>query len=95
MTVKILIKRKVTDETISGLEYLLNKLRSQTITQKGYISGESLISCEDKNLCLVISTWKSLQDWKKWFSSPERLEIQNQIDHLIGEPTHYEIYQHI
>jgi heme-degrading monooxygenase HmoA len=88
MTVKILIKRKVTDETISGLEYLLNKLRSQTITQKGYISGESLVSGDDKNLCLVISTWKSLQDWKKWFSSPERLEIQNQIDHLIGEPTH-------
>ena len=95
MSVKILIKRKVTDETITGLEYLLKKLRSMTINQKGYISGESLISCEKNNLCLVISSWKTLEDWQKWFSSPERLDIQNQIDHLIGEPTHYEIYQNI
>ena len=95
MSVKILIKRKVTDESMPGLEFLLRNLRSLTIHQKGYISGESLISVEEKNLCLVISSWKTLEDWQRWFSSTERLAIQNQIDHLLGEPTHYEIYQNI
>ena len=95
MTVKVLIKRKVTERSIGGLELLLNKLRAMTIHQKGYISGESLVSIEDKGLCLVISSWKTLPDWQKWFASHERLAVQNEIDHLIGEPTHYEIYENI
>lgn len=95
MTVKVLIKRKITDRTLGGLELLLNKLRSMTIHQKGYISGESLVSLEENKICLVISSWKTLQDWEKWFASHERLAVQNEIDHLIGEPTHYEIYENI
>lgn len=94
MTVKILIKRKVTDDTMTGLEFLLRKLRSLTINQPGYISGESLIRLDAKNQCLVISTWKTLDDWNRWYNSQHRIELQTQIDHLIGEPTHYEIYQH-
>jgi len=95
MTVKVLIKRNVTTQNIGGLELLLNKLRALAMVQPGYISGESLVSTEEKTLCLVISTWKSLQDWQKWFANHQRMDLQNQIDLLLGAPTHYEVYQHI
>lgn len=95
MTVKVLIKRKVDNMNIAGLELLLKKLRAMAMTQPGYISGESLVSVEEKNLCLVISTWKSLQDWERWFDNHQRKDLQNQVDLLLGAPTHYEVYENI
>jgi len=95
MSIKVLIKRKVTSQNIGGLEHLLNKLRAMAMVQPGYISGESLVSTEEKDLCLVISTWKTIQDWEKWFANHQRMDLQNQIDLLLGAPTHYEVYQNI
>lgn len=95
MTIKVLIKRKVNNQNIGGLELLLNKLRAMAMVQPGYISGESLVSVEEKNLCLVISTWKTLQDWERWFTNHQRMDLQNQIDLLLGAPTHYEVFEHI
>ena len=94
MVVKILIKRKVAKEVESGLMPLLVKIRNKAIEQKGYISGETLRNIEDPDEMLVISTWQTLQDWKAWYSSEERAEIQNMIDTITDEPTSYEIYQY-
>ncbi len=92
MAVKILIKRKVNEQTVDGLDYLLKKMRSQTLTQAGYISGETYKRFDEEGESMVISTWKTVDDWRRWFNSEERKEIQNQIDILLEEPTEYEIY---
>ena len=42
MTVKVLIKRHVKDGKEGELIELLNKLRTELISQLGYISGELL-----------------------------------------------------
>lgn len=92
MAVKILIKRKVNEQTADGLDYLLKKMRSQTLSQAGYISGETYKRFDEEGESMVISTWKTVDDWRRWFNSEERKEIQNQIDILLEEPTEYEIY---
>jgi heme-degrading monooxygenase HmoA len=92
MAVKILIKRKVNEQTADGLDYLLKKMRSQTLSQAGYISGETYKRFDEEGENLVISTWQSVDDWRRWFNSEERKDIQNQIDILLEEPTEYEIY---
>ncbi len=94
MVVKIFIKRKVAKEIDSELRPLLVKIRNKAIEQKGYISGETLRNIEDPNETIVISTWQTLQDWKAWYSSEKRAEIQNMIDTIIDEPTSYTIYQY-
>jgi heme-degrading monooxygenase HmoA len=43
---------------------------------------------------LVISTWQSLDDWRHWVVSPERIEVQKEIDARLEEETIYEIYQY-
>jgi len=92
MAVKILIRRTVKEENLDALDFLLKKLRSQTVSQKGYISGETYRRFDKEDQVLVISTWQNVDDWRKWFNSDERKEIQNQIDLLTDEPTEYEIY---
>ncbi len=92
MAVKILIKRKIKDENLDALDFLLKKMRAETIHQKGYVSGETYRRFDEDGESLVISTWQNVDDWRKWFNSEERTEIQNQIDILTDEPTEYEIY---
>lgn len=93
MTVKIFIKRRVSQENILDLTVLLKKLRSLTLNQSGYIYGETLKRVDRPDECMVISTWRSLDDWNAWINNNERVSIQNQIDALLGEKTDYAVYE--
>jgi heme-degrading monooxygenase HmoA len=93
MAVKILIKRKVAKELTPQLDALLRKMRALTLNQKGYISGESFSQVDEPGVSMVISTWQTLDDWRSWTLSKERIDLQEQIDKLLGEPTKYEIFE--
>ena len=93
MTVKIFIKRKVSPENVLALTVLLKKLRSLTLNQSGYIYGETLKRVDRKDECMVISTWRSLEDWNAWLNNEERIAIQSEIDLLLGEETDYAAYE--
>ncbi len=92
MTVKIFIKRKVQQDNSSRLTLLLKQLRALTLEQPGYISGETLNRIDKKDECMVISTWRSVEDWNRWVNSPKRNEIQMEIDKLLDEETEYAMY---
>ena len=92
MAVKIIIRRKISKGKESELLPLLVQLRSLATTQSGYISGETLRNVDNPEDYLVISTWKSVDDWKSWASNNQRAEIQDKIDALLGEKTEYSIY---
>ena len=93
MAVKIFIKRKGVDKNIIELTVLLKKLRSLTLNQPGYIYGETLRRIDEPDECVVISTWRSLDDWENWYANEERISIQSEIDLLLGEETDYAIYE--
>ena len=94
MAVKILIKRKVPSSLLPSLLPLLKEMRSMTMSQPGYISGETFrrVDREDENL--VISTWQSVDDWRAWVMSGERRTVQEKIDALLGSETDYEVYEY-
>ncbi len=93
MTVKIFIKRIVSSENILALTLLLKKLRSLTLNQSGYIYGETLKRVDREDECMVISTWRSLEDWNAWLNNEERATIQSEIDVLLGHETTYSVYE--
>jgi heme oxygenase (mycobilin-producing) len=93
MAVKILIKRKVADKNNEALNALLRQFRALAIEQPGYISGTTLQRIDRPGECLVISTWKTVNDWNAWLKNPTRLAIQGQIDVLLGAATTYEVYE--
>ena len=93
MTVKIFIKRKVSQANVLDLTVLLKKLRSLTLSQTGYIAGETLKRVDRPDESMVISTWRSLDDWNAWVNNSERIAIQEEIDRLLGEKTDYSVYE--
>ena len=93
MTVKIFIKRHVPENSIPELTVLLKRLRSITLMQPGYISGQTLKRLDKDNECMVISNWRSIEDWNNWFNNSKRVAIQSEIDQLLGEQTRYAVYE--
>lgn len=93
MAVKIFIKRRGVDKNIIELTVLLKKMRSLTLNQPGYIYGETLRRVDQPDECVVVSTWRSLDDWNNWFANDERRSIQSEIDLLLGNETEYEIFE--
>lgn len=94
MTIMVLLKRRVPEETSDELKELINELRAATFGQPGYISGETLERIDKLGECLVIAKWKSRADWERWYQMPRRAAIQIKIDELLGTPTEYEIYEY-
>jgi heme-degrading monooxygenase HmoA len=94
MAVKVLIKRSVTQDKAKALIPLVRKMRASAARQEGYITGETLRSLDNPEEFLVISTWQSSDDWKKWLQSEERNKVQKEIDDLLGGETNYEIFHY-
>ena len=93
MTVKIFIKRSVTETKVAELTVLLKRLRSITLMQPGYISGQTLKRLDQAQECMVISTWRSIEDWNDWLNNEKRINIQTEIDALLDGQTEYSIYE--
>ncbi len=92
MAVKIIIRRSIPKEAKQDVYPLLMELREHAKNRDGYVSGETLRNYDNPEDFLVISTWRSVDDWKMWESSPTRKELQNQIDVLVNNQTEYGIY---
>jgi len=93
MPVYVVIKRKFKMNQPEKLIPLMNDLSLRAKEQPGYISTVTLQSTEDLEYYIVISQWETADDWKRWFASKERRDIQGRVDSLIGERTFYEIFQ--
>ena len=76
------------------LSELLVESRSIANRQAGYISGETLRNVNNPEEYVVISTWRSLEDWQRWFANEKRAELEGKVDALIGSPTIYKIYSY-
>jgi heme-degrading monooxygenase HmoA len=94
MAIKVLLQRKIKPGKEIELSAAVRELRSKAMHARGYISGETLRSIEDRSVHLVISTWNSVEDWNTWFNTPERRAFQQEIDAILEEPTKITLYEY-
>ena len=89
--IKVIVERHAKDR--ESLPPLLRELRAAAMHQPGYITGETLVSTEDKSIVVVISTWRGLEDWMTWETSETRARLNQQIEPLLAEKPKVSIYQ--
>jgi heme-degrading monooxygenase HmoA len=94
MAIKVLIQRKVKPGKEKELREVVKELRSVAVRTSGYISGETLRSIEEPSLHLVISAWKSIEDWKRWLNSSERKALEERTLPILEEPTKVSSYEY-
>lgn len=96
MAIEVMIRRRVQQgRQAREMVPLVLQLRALATVQPGYISGRTLIEIDNTGELLVISTWESLETWKRWSVSSERLEIERKIEAISGQKAEYKIYEPI
>ena len=86
MAIKILIQRKIKPGKENELGEAIKDIRSRVVQARGFISGETFRSVDDPSIQLVISDWKSIEDWKSWVDTPERKSFEEKIEAVLAEP---------
>jgi heme oxygenase (mycobilin-producing) len=101
MSIRVLMTRRMPRltggmeaELLPQLVPMLTELRSLAFRQPGYISGETMRNVADPYEYLVISTWKSIEDWQRWFANTERARLEGKVDAVMGAPTDYKVYSY-
>lgn len=94
MAIRVLMRRKFSEDKAEALRELTGKMRILAMDQSGYVSGETLKRIDQPGESLVISKWKTRVAWENWYKTPERENMQKKIDELLGVETQYEIYDY-
>ncbi len=91
--IRVVIQRHLKEGKKGDLLPLLRALRTAAMNYSGYIHGESLVGTDDPSIISVLSTWRSLEDWKAWEKSGQRVKLYEKIESLLVEKLKVSVYQ--
>jgi heme-degrading monooxygenase HmoA len=91
--VRVVIRRQLKEGKKGEILPLLRALRTAAMNYPGYIHGESLAGADDPSVITVLSTWQSLEEWKAWEKSGQRVRLYEQIEPLLVEKPSVNVYQ--
>jgi len=91
--IRVVIERHLKEGKRGDLLPLLRELRAAAMHQPGYITGETLASTEDRSIISVLSTWRSLEDWKVWEKTEPRIRLYKKVESLLVGKPKVTIYQ--
>jgi heme-degrading monooxygenase HmoA len=83
--IRVLIERWLAEGSDEDLEDQRD-LRREAIHTPGYVTGETLRDAAEPRHFVIISTWRSRQDWEAWAASGARQKIEERIRAMLAEP---------
>jgi heme-degrading monooxygenase HmoA len=92
--IRVLIERHVAEDLIGHYEKAARDTLQLAMGAHGFISGEVLKNAYDPNHRLVVATYRTLQDWQRWASSPERKEMMEALGPMLETEEKVTIYEH-
>ncbi len=92
MAIRVLTLRRFKKDRVEEGYNLLKELRAAGTLRAGFVTGQTLMSAEDPQKVLVVSTWTDMKGWEAWQTSQKRKEISARIVDLLETPEHVEIF---
>ena len=84
--IRVLIERWLPGGGDKAIEKMMGDLRREAIRTPGYVSGETLRDVADPHHFMIISTWRTRDEWETWAASEKRHAIDDQIRLMLDEP---------
>jgi heme-degrading monooxygenase HmoA len=84
--IRVVIERWLVEEGVGAIERAMRDLRREAIHRPGYVSGESLRDIADLRHFVILSTWRTREEWETWAASDTRREIEGRIGLILAEP---------
>ncbi|HLK12170.1 MAG TPA: antibiotic biosynthesis monooxygenase family protein [Candidatus Binatia bacterium] len=87
--IRVLIERWLRPGAEEAFDREMRALRREAVHRAGYISGETLRDAADRRHLLVLSTWRSREDWEAWRGSSARADIDARIMPCLAQPERF------
>ncbi len=85
--VRVVIEHRAKDkEHMRHLVEAIKETRDEASKQPGFIKGETLLDTDDSCHVIVISSWKSKDDWQNWDRSETRQNLKKNIEKNLEIP---------
>ena len=81
--VTIIQERYIKPGKQEELKVLLRQLRLAAMDHTGFIGGETLVNADNPDHQIVVSNWRSLEDWKAWEADKERQDVAKKMRQLM------------
>ncbi|MEH6579191.1 MAG: antibiotic biosynthesis monooxygenase [Amphritea sp.] len=92
--VRVLIERHIADELAEHYEKAARTTLQRAMQAHGFISGEALHNAADPNHRVVMATYRTIQDWQRWYSSVERKEMMEAIMPMLETDEKITVLEH-
>lgn len=92
--IRVLIERQIADGLAEHYEKAARNTLQTAMQAHGFISGEALHDMNNPNHRVVLATFRTIQDWQRWASSPERQEIMEALNPMLETDEKITILQH-
>jgi len=93
MPVKVIIKRRFKDPDFKKISQMLVQARTNAMNEPGYISSETLQSCESPNEITVLSMWEEESDWNNYKDCNARKSLEAGFAEMLATPTEAVVYK--
>lgn len=94
-----MIRAIIEREIAAGLEQFYQSaiadLLEMMASAPGYLSGESLVEIHRPNHYLVVTRWTDEAAWNRWFHSPERQQMLDQIRPFLQQDEKFTLLQQL
>ena len=77
--IRVLIERHIAESLEVAYETRSRKVLQNAVAAPGFIAGESLSNRNDPNNHFILSNWRSVSHWDRWYRSKERKELMAEL----------------
>jgi len=77
--IRVLIERHIAESLEAAYETRSRKVLQNAVAAPGFISGEALSNRNDPNNRFILSNWRSVSHWDRWYRSKERKELMAEL----------------
>ena len=77
--IRVIIEREIAEGLEQFYQAAIANLLDVMANAPGYLSGESLVEIHRPNRYVVVTRWTNETAWNRWFQSPERQKMMNEI----------------
>ncbi|MCP5160537.1 MAG: antibiotic biosynthesis monooxygenase [Hahellaceae bacterium] len=81
--IRVIIERHIAPSLEGPYEEVSRRTLQQAVSAPGFISGESLKDFHNENTRVILSNWRSIQDWQRWHASDERKEMMAEMSPIL------------
>ncbi len=91
--IRVIIERWLAEGGDAAIEKTMRDLRREAIHTPGYVMGETLRDVADPQHFVILSTWRTREEWEAWAASPKRQEFEDQIRVMLTEPEEVTVFE--